>query len=445
MPRHRRERVPRHRAQRLAGHPARRARVTPAVPPPRTGLHDAVLHEPVSHESALQDAVSHETASHETALDRAGLVSAGLAGTERAGAGLADTGLADTGLADTALADTALDHTGLDHTETAPLAALTWTPPRSFENELARLARLPGIDGSAADGSAADGSVGGNGAAYDRAADNSVGGNGASADSSVAGNGPPGRLASAERPPGYRPPSHSRRRSHQTASAASSRPVGTQQSVVRGLLVTPWFAAATGFVIAVSLWIYTPHPLAPETAPYLSPCTSDDCPPHVDQQSAGSLTIKSGQRIAPQKSTKPAKTDTRGQTQTAPSDLVFGYVLRPDADGTFWLMVTVTGKHLPKDWHVAFVLAGAHIQSVYGADWHPADSHGGTASPFTGGPSQQHGGSGGGGEYGGAHDQRGVFFAVLASGKLVGPTQCSFNGASCTFHELSRPSQGGHG
>jgi hypothetical protein len=370
----------------------------------------------------LQDAVLHEAGQ-----DHAGLAGAGLVGTELAATELVGTGLAGAGLAGS----------GLDDPETAPLAPLTWTPPRSFENELARLARLAET---------------GDGARYDGAADNSAGGNGAAdysvADNSVAFNGPRGRLASAERPPGYRPPSHSRRRSHQTASPASSRPVGTQQSVVRGLLVTPWFAAATGFVIAVSLWIYSPHPLAPETAPYLSPCTSDDCATPVVQQSAGSLTIKSGQRIAPQKSAKPAKTDTPGQTRTAASGLSFGYFVHQLPDGQFALMISVTGKRSVKDWQLAFVLAGARIENVNGAHWQAAGSDGGTASPLTGGPSQQQGGPAGGGYYGygqGAHDQPGVLFMVVASGEPVGPTHCSFNGATCTFHELSSPSQGGHG
>ena len=374
---------------------------------------------------------------HEGGQDHVGLAGTGLAGTGLAGTGLAGTGLAGTGLDDTGLAGTGLAGTGLDDTETAPLAALTWTPPRSFENELARLARFAETSDAALYGDAA----------HDGAAGNSVAGNSV-ADNSVADNWPPARLSSAERPPGYRPPSHSRRRSQQTVSAASSRPVGTQQGVVRGLLVTPWFAAATGFVIAVSLWIYSPHPqLAQEAGPYLSPCTSDDCTPHVSPSGGGSLDGKSKQRVQQhQNSAKPAKTGTPRPAHAATSGLSFGYVVRPDGDGNFWLMLTVTGKQPIKDWHLAFELAGAHIQSVFGADWHPADSHGGTASPFTGDPGKQDGWPSGGGDYGdgqgGANDQPGVFFAVFASGKPVGPTRCSFNGATCTFHELSSP---GHG
>jgi hypothetical protein len=365
--------------------------VTRAVPAPRTGLHDDLQ-------------------------GRAGLVGSGLIGTELAGAELAATGLAGS---------------GLDDTETAPLAALTWGPPRSFENEVSRLAGLALADDGALEYAAAD----------DGALD------GAAADNSVADNEPPDRLASAERPPGYRPPSHSRRRSRQTASAASSGPAGTQPSVVRGLLVTPWFAAATGFVIAVSLWIYSPHPQIafPDGAIGQRPCIPDGCSPTARPSSAGSLAIKSGRPIARPHKSGPAKIQTHGQTRATASGLAFGYVVRPDSDGNFWLTVTVTGKHIPRDWRLAFVLAGAHIRSVYGAHWHTAGSDGVIASPLTGDSSQQHGGPWDWGGQGGAHDQPGIFFAVLASGNPVGPTHCRLNGASCTFQKLTIPSQGEHG
>jgi len=436
MPRHRRERVPRHRAQRLAGHPARRVRVTPAVPAPRTALDD----------TGLFDTGPDDTGPDDTGPERAGLVGPGVIGTVFAGTGLAGTVFAGTGLAGTGLAGT-----GLDDTETAPLAALTWTLPRSFENEVARLADLAvtaakngAVNIGAADNGAAD-----NGAADNGAADHGAADHGA-ADHGAPRNGLPDRAAAAGRPPDYRPPSHSHRRSRQTAGEVSSRPAGTQRGVVRGLLVTPWFAAASGFVIAVSLWIYSPHPqLAfPDNATGTSevPCTPDGCSQHFDRQSAGSLTIKSGQQFAPQhQSAKPAKTQTRGQTRTAASGLAFGYIVQPAADGNFWLIVTVTGKHPIKDWRLGFVLPGAHIQTVYGADWQEADSHGGTARPFTGDPSQQHGAPGDWGGQGGPHDQPGVFFTVLASGKPVAPTRCTFDGASCTFHKLSSPSQGERG
>jgi hypothetical protein len=313
----------------------------------------------------------------------------------------AGTGLAGIGLADTEPARSGPAGTGQDATETALLAPLTASPYRA----------VTGLDGLTASD---DGAM-----------------------------------------PGRRPASHSRRRGQQSVStppgsAPASGLAGKHPVVARGLLMTPWFAAATGFVIAASLWIYSPHPQL--TFPAIAigkvprvPCDSSGCRSQADQQGAGSLAIKSGERATQQqKSAAPAKTSTRDRASTVASGFTFGYVAQRTANGNFWLTVTVAGKHPIKDWQLAFVLPGAHIQSVYGADWHAAGGDRGIASPFTGDPGQQHGGPRAPGDYGqgGADDQLRVFFTVLASGTPVGPADCSFDGASCTFRELSGPSQG---
>ncbi|HEY2080558.1 MAG TPA: hypothetical protein VGH53_29875 [Streptosporangiaceae bacterium] len=355
---------------------------------------------------------------------RSGLDAAGPHGTELHSTGLPGTGLNGFGLAGTGLTGTGLTGTGLattraDDAETTPLPVLTGALPLGFESEISRLASLAPIN---------------NGKPHDDAADGGL------ADNGVAD---------------IRPPSHSRRRIPRAASAAASRPPG----VARGLLMTPWFAAASGFVIAASLWIHSSHPqLAfPIVTGSAPPCIPDGCSPHSDQQGAGSLIINSGQPKPPQhKPATAAKKATRDQTPTAASGLTFGYVERPAADGNFWLTVTVTGKRSIKDWHLAFVLAGDQIQYVFGADWKGQGTDRVAASPLTGdtgqqgggrwhagdGPSDQGAGQGGYG-HGGAPDKPVAFFTVIASGKPAAPTQCSFNGTSCTFHELPGASQGG--
>jgi len=220
--------------------------------------------------------------------------------------------------------------------------------------------------------------------------------------------------------------------------------------------VTPWFAAATGFVIAASLWIYSPHPqLAfPAIAIGKVPCKSAGCGPGAEQQGAGSLTIKSGQRMTQHRnSAGPAGTGTRGRT--AASGLTFGYIVHHDADGNFTLVVSVTGKRSFKNWHLAFVLPGDHIQFVIGAHWQAAGTDGGTASPLAGYAGRQsgsgnHGNQGSQGNWGGQASQSGsadghgdapgqyrVNFMVIASGKPAVPAGCHYDGAACTFHQLS--------
>jgi hypothetical protein len=299
-----------------------------------------------------------------------------------------------------------------DATETAPLAALTAGSDGA----------IPGLVGLAAPG---------DGALDDGAPDNDAA-------------------------PGRRPPSHSRRRSRRVASgqpgsARASGLAGKHPSVARGLLMTPWFAAGTGFVIAASLWIYSPHPqLAfPAIAIGKPPCGSGSCGSELNQQGAGRLAIKSGQReTQPHQSAPPAKARTP-RTRAAASGLTFGYVVRQTAPDEFQLVISVTGKRAVKNWELAFVLPGDQIRAVFGAHWRASGSDGGTASPFTGDQGQYDpGGYGSGPAHhgygnGGAAGQSRVSFTVVASGAGVAPADCRFDGATCAFHELSSPSQDG--
>ena len=211
--------------------------------------------------------------------------------------------------------------------------------------------------------------------------------------------------------------------------------------------MTPWFAAATGFVIAASLWLYSPHPqlVFPAIAIGKVPCSSSGCTSHADRHGGGRLANSSGQPVTQQKSGAPARTDTPGRAATAAAGLTFGYFARRTEPAYFELIVSVTGKRAIKNWTLAFVLPGDHIRSVFGAHWRPSGSDGGIASSFTG-PGQDGRGDYGRGDYGygrgGATDQFGVSFTVVASGTRVIPDGCRFDGASCAFRALSSASQG---
>ena len=357
------------------------------------------------------------------------------------------TELDDCDLDGTGMRVAGLDDTGPDATETAPLAALTGALPPRFDGAVAGLAGFAAPDARVLDDSVLDAGV---------------------LDDGAAGHGPPGRTAPPARPPGRRPHSHSQRRRRKAVSttarpALAGQRAGKQGGVARGVLVTPWFAAAAGFVIAASLWIYSPHPqltfpaIAIGKAPM--PCSSHGCGPHVDKQGAGSLTLNSGEPLTQQQNS--AGHGAPGQARTAASGLAFGYVVQPTWGGNFEVVISVTGKRAVKNWRLAFVLPGDHIRFVIGAHWQPVGGDGGTASPFTGAEGQQYGGPGGysgsrvdpgavngdftyGSGHGGTLDQPGVIFSVYASGKPVGPAHCSFDGASCTFRKLSSASQGRH-
>lgn len=280
----------------------------------------------------------------------------------------------------------------------------------------------------------------------------------AAPEDAAAGHPHPGR-GRGRRPQDHRPAGHSghsRPRGSRARSAPDRTPaaeLAAQQRGVGRALVTPWFAAATGFVLAASLWIYSPHPrfTYPITIGALPQCTPGMCRPEVGGNGSGQLAIASGQPIQPGR--KPASptagAGARRPIPSAAAGLSFGYVVQQAWHGRFDVIITVAGKHDVnfKHWTLAFTLPGARIRFVYGARWLPVARDSGIASALSGDPIQWRGGPGGSGDghgsgaQGASHadgrwgwpGQPGVSFMVIASGKPIGPVHCAFDGAACKF------------
>jgi hypothetical protein len=212
------------------------------------------------------------------------------------------------------------------------------------------------------------------------------------------------------------------------AMAAPDRP-GLLAGAVRGLLVTPWFAAATGFVVAVGLWISAPHAeLKFPSAVGIVPCQTAGCGTEAGQ-GAGRLAITGGQQIHPARNRGGQAAQTDAGHRTAATGLTFGYLVLFSAQGKFEVQITVTGKHAPSSWHLAFAMPDDQISYVVGAAWQPDGRDAGTASPQDDPPGQW-----GGGDPAGQDGQRGISFTVFGQGAPPAmPTGCTFNKATCRF------------
>jgi hypothetical protein len=211
---------------------------------------------------------------------------------------------------------------------------------------------------------------------------------------------------------------------------------GMLRTAARGLLVTPWFAAASGIVIAASLWIYAPH--AHIEFPSGSAIQSSHCNKGCASASGGKDT---GQLAA---SGKGSLADSRnsgkraGTSQPAHSvdraavkGLSFSYYPLRTNHG-FELMIRVVSEHPIKAWELHFVLPGARIRQVWGARWHRTSPDSGTVRGSQAG--QGNGiGQGDNGQFGGGTHQYGFTFVVSGSGQPFGPTDCVYNGQSCVF------------
>jgi hypothetical protein len=212
---------------------------------------------------------------------------------------------------------------------------------------------------------------------------------------------------------------------------ATAAEPGFMAGAVRGLLATPWFAAATGLVVAASLWIYAPHAELrfPPSASGAQPCLVDGCG-ITPSTGGGSLATTNGQAVVHSAKSRRLDADAR-----AIAGLTFSYVVLWHSHGRFGVMISVTGRHRPSEWKLTFVMPGDRISAVMGADWQPSGASAGTASAPSGSAQGQWPGANhrdpGGPD---AQDQRdGISFLVVGRGRHVVPTSCTFNGASCTF------------
>jgi len=212
---------------------------------------------------------------------------------------------------------------------------------------------------------------------------------------------------------------------------------GVLRTAARGLLVTPWFAAASGFVIAASLWIYVPHAHLqfPSGSAIQSQHCNKDCAQASSGKDSGRLaTSGKGQLTQPRKSAKRAGASHRVVGNSpAVSGLTFSYSALPSQHGRFTIRISVVGQHAIKDWRLAFVLPGDRIRQVLGARWHRTRPDSGTVSGGSQ-PEQPNGnGQGDGSQSGPAGQQYGFTFLVSGSGQPTRPMNCVYNGQRCTF------------
>jgi hypothetical protein len=185
-----------------------------------------------------------------------------------------------------------------------------------------------------------------------------------------------------------------------TRSPASSRRM-------RGLLVTPWFAAGAGFVIAAALSLNAPRTFL-TYRPNNTKCASCTSSPESVPTSKPGLQIKS---------VNPAVIGGTGAVGPA-----VPIHLGPERNGVFSVTITLPAGQARNGWRLRFALPGRSVTEVLGAQWLPdgADD-GGVAAMLTQGG------------YVSPTDPSGVSFTVSASGAPVAPVGCVLNGQPCHF------------
>jgi hypothetical protein len=204
---------------------------------------------------------------------------------------------------------------------------------------------------------------------------------------------------------------------------------------VRGLLVSPWFAAGAGVVVAAGAFIYAPHAeLEFGNAIGVTQCTVAQCHPTTEQ---GAPPLPAGTGAGPV-ATSPAIAPA-----AVTDGLTFRYAVNWHTHGMFQMVLTVTGKKAIGNWRLAFVIPAATDVRVLGAEWQPSGTDGGTASgtsivasyePAAGRGTSAPGEPTPEDELDSAGSQPdAVYLIVDADGTPAAPERCGYDGAACQF------------
>lgn len=205
------------------------------------------------------------------------------------------------------------------------------------------------------------------------------------------------------------------------------------------LLVTPWFAASAGVVIAVALAIRAPHATL-SYGPNQNGLTNPRCPPQdcaSPTSGPGALaTASPGQKLrtGPGQDHRPKPgTGVGSHDGAGPSHghAVVGFKVVDRSPWGFTAVVTVPAADRQRNWNLRLSFPDARVESVAGAQWVPSGNGGGTA-------------------YGTWHQSDGVDrspgsqdaqipalgpgqFMIFATGRPEAPVGCRLDGARCEF------------
>jgi hypothetical protein len=204
-------------------------------------------------------------------------------------------------------------------------------------------------------------------------------------------------------PPAAVPPAP---RLAQRRRAARGRPAAPGAAPPRrvSLLVTPWFAAGAGFVIAAAMALNTGPRTFLTYRPNATKCSGCSSAPGSLATSRPGIQIRSGQADGtgrPGGPVGPAVTVQRG----------------PADHGIFYVTFIVPAGQAHNGWRLRFELPGRSVNQVWNALWQPdATGDGGVASI----PAE-------------AGSTVGRTFEVSAVGAWTRPGGCVLNGHACQF------------
>ena len=213
---------------------------------------------------------------------------------------------------------------------------------------------------------------------------------------------------------------HGRQRS-KTASGSCRQRV----RLARSLLLTPWFAAGAGIVIAAAVAVGSPAALTYSPSSPVLRCSESGCvspaPDHPDVATASpgvALKVRGGHGHGASAGSAPSGAGKAGGR----ARYRLGYRVVRHRRRRFVALITMPGALAPGSWSLAFAFPSARVEQVWGAQWQPlASGEGGTALA-----SAQWAGDPLGWPTPGQ-------LVIMGRGASTAPMSCRLNGVRCSF------------
>jgi hypothetical protein len=197
------------------------------------------------------------------------------------------------------------------------------------------------------------------------------------------------------------------------------------------LVVSPWFAAGAGVVIATGVMIYTPHAkLNFGNAIQVTPCTQASCTQTAPAQAPG----------------LPAGGGVTAPPASLPKGMTFWYQPGHSIGDQFSMWIEIRARDSLGQWKLSFSVPGAQGIYVYWPRWTSSgnsvtvnSNYASTESAGFAEISAHQSGVAGGLSLNGST----ILFQIRGTGAPNAPTICTYNGATCHFKLSSALAQAG--
>lgn len=200
--------------------------------------------------------------------------------------------------------------------------------------------------------------------------------------------------------------------------------------LARALMVTPWFAASAGIVIAAALAVDSPTALTYVPSHPGVRCAAGGCVGSAPGQ-PDLATASPGVELKTGTATKAATPASPGRRRAPGAVYLLSYQVVRHWHGGFVAVITLPDDMKPGPWSLHLAFPSARVDQVWGARWQPSGNGGAGTATGSWPPSRGHDR-----DMRGQQDVRGQAgrqLVIFATGSPTPPPGCGLDGAGCAL------------